>query len=131
MLSNFISSKEYTLKIIGKVLSLMLFCFITVLLFFLIAAFVITKTDFSYEMLATITTILLSAAAFLDSFVVSRFIKENGLVIGAIIGTIIFVFVLIASLSLGQFRLSSMLFTKLAAIVISGVIGGIIGVNTN
>lgn len=131
MLSNFISSKEYGIKIAGKVLSLILFCFLTVLVFFSIAAFIITKTDFSYEILVTLTTSLLALSAFVDSFVVSRIIKENGMFIGLIIGAIIFIFVLLASIFYGQLKLSSMLFTKFAAIMLSGTIGGIVGVNIN
>ncbi|MEG1896141.1 MAG: TIGR04086 family membrane protein [Oscillospiraceae bacterium] len=131
LLNNFFASKEYGIKAACKIISLLLFCFATIFILFCTAAFVITKTDFSYGIIFPVTTILLSLASFIDSFVISRIVKENGFVIGLVVAAIIFSLVLCVSLYFKQFKLSAIMLTKLSAIVLSGVIGGIVGVNTN
>ncbi|MEG0019332.1 MAG: TIGR04086 family membrane protein [Oscillospiraceae bacterium] len=131
LLNNFFASKEYGIKTVCKIISLLLFCFATIFILFCIAAVIITKTDFSYSIIFPVTTALFSGAAFIDSFIVSRLIKENGLAIGIIIGIIIFSAVLIMSIWFKQFKISGIMFTKLTAIMLSGIIGGVLGVNTN
>lgn len=79
--------------------------------------------------LQVLTTIIGSVAVFLGGLLASAFIKEKGLLCGAVCGAafILSIGLITFILYQSEFNLGSV--GKLAAILISGCIGGILGVN--
>ncbi len=131
MLREIIFDKSYIIKAVFRFLVISVLCFFTVLLFMCITAAVISKMNFSYDMLMPVTAAAIALSAALDGYVLSRYFKENGLIWGMFAAVIIVVFLIIASAKYGTFALSDRLFTKIAVAVTSGAIGGITGVNIN
>lgn len=119
------------IKIFSKVFLLILLCFITVVCLFCVSAFIICKTDFSYEVLPTVTALILGVSSLIDGFVISKFTKENGLFWGFFAGVVVILFVAIVSLTEKTFNITANLIMRFAITVIAGAIGGIAGVNTN
>ena len=81
-----------------------------------------------FAILLTYTTI--PESTIMGSTICSRKIKKNGLIYGGIVGFIyIFILYLASSLCLTGFTISTNSFIMLAVGVITGIIGGIVGVN--
>lgn len=93
-------------------------------------AFILGKMETLPKGIIPVLTIIVSCVAvFLGSFIASLMLKEKGIVNGLIIAFIFSAIVLsIAFFTYeAEFGLSGI--TKLAAIFISGILGGILGVN--
>ena len=131
MLQKIFLNKTDTIKIILKILFITLFCVCTVLFLFAITAFVISKTDFSYNILFYAITAILAVSSAFCGFVISKQFKENGLIWGVFAGIVISLFIVVLGIIYNGFIFTSSLFTKIIITVISGAAGGIIGVNTN
>ena len=96
-----------------------------------LVALILTKTDFTYDMLIPITTGSLAFVSFFNSLILSKKLQENGFLVGIIVGLILFIFLVAVSIHLGQFKFSAGLAIKLATLLFSGLLGGILGVNIN
>ena len=131
MLRQIIFDKSDILKYIFKFFIVSLLCFITTALSFSIGAAVISRTNFSYDILPTVTAAILAVSAIIDGFLISKWNKENGLIWGVLAGIVITVFVIVASFKFETLFLSAQIAVKCAITVTAGAIGGIIGVNTN
>lgn len=131
MLQKYILRQGDSLKVILKILSLALVCLITVGLFFCITSAAICHIDFSYETIPAIIAAILGISSAVSGFVTSRLMKENGLIWGIISGVIILTVLCIFSICCGTFALSADFITKTLILIISGSIGGIIGVNVS
>ena len=129
MLSKFLYGKTETIKMAFKFILMVLLCILVILLLFCITSFTLCKFDFSYTILPSLTTVILGIGAALSSFVISGIHKQNGLFWGFFVGLIITLCLLIISASLNYFSLSFNTFVKPVIIIISGAIGGILGVN--
>ena len=130
MLQKFFSKTDI-LKLILKILFISAFCIGTVLFLFVAVAVIISKVDTSYDILFPVITAILSVSAVFCGFTISRWFKENGLIWGILAGIIISVFIISTCLIYGSLDLTTALFTKIIVTVISGAVGGIIGVNIN
>jgi len=131
LLQKILFDKSDILKTVIKFLLISLFCFITVTILLCITALVISRINFSYEILTPIVAAVLALTAVFDGFLISRWFKENGLIWGVLSGLIIILLLLIFSLKYNTFEISSQLITKSLVTITAGAIGGIIGVNTN
>ena len=95
-----------------------------------IAALAITKVDTPEHLLIPLTTILITLSSFLGSFILSKLFRENGLLVGSCVSAVFTVMILIMSFAYSTFNISGLLFSKLAAVFTSGILGGILGVNS-
>ncbi|MBE6877556.1 MAG: TIGR04086 family membrane protein [Ruminococcaceae bacterium] len=131
LLQKIIFDKTDIIKTIIRFLIISLLCIITVIFLFCIAAIIISRINFSYEILAPVTTAVLAVAATFDGFLISRWYKENGLIWGVFAGVVIFMYIVFTSLNYDVFDISNQFITKLITVISAGAIGGIIGVNIN
>ncbi len=96
----------------------------------LILSFVLAYTDLKESFAMPIIWIILGCSIIIGSIISSRKVKSNGLINGSIVGFIyIFVLYLLSSLIVRNFALNTYSFIAIAISIITGVIGGIIGVN--
>ena len=110
---------------------MVLLCILVVLSLFSIISFALCKFDFSYTILPLLTTIISGISAAFNGFVISNIHKQNGLFWGIFAGLVVVLCLLIISVSLNYFSLSLNTLVKFVIILISGAIGGILGVNVN
>ena len=129
MLNKFLYDKTETIKMAFKFILMVLLCILIVLLLFSIASFALCKFDFSYTVLPSVTTIILGVSVAISSFIISGIHKQNGLFWGVFAGIIITFCLLTVSISLNYFSLSFNTIVKPAILILSGAIGGILGVN--
>lgn len=119
------------IKFILRILLVSALCISSVLISLMIAAIVISKTDFKYESLIIVTNLIIAVNSFICSFLISRFHKQNGLICGIYAAVTISLFIVVTAISNNTFKISPILLSKLCAVFIAGAAGGIIGVNTN
>ena len=131
LLQKIIINKSNIIKFTVKFLSVSLLCFFICSILFCLTAAIVSKLNFSYEILYPVIAIILAVSAFLNGFIISRWYKENGLIYGILAGFTILIILIIFSLKYSLFSLSSHFLTKTITVIVSGAIGGIIGVNTN
>lgn len=94
----------------------------------LLFSFVMCKKDVPFVLLNPFSAGLLMLGSFLSGYLAARRIRERGMIIGALCGLIIFSLLLLASV-MNRFDVGLAAFIKLAISVVSGAIGGILGVN--
>lgn len=119
------------LKILTKIFLLLIVIIATIVLFMSVSAFIIYRIDYSGEILIPVSTAVLALSVFIDSFFISKKLKENGMFIGLFIGFLSFLIIIILSFYNNSFNFSQALAVKLAASLLSGAIGGIVGVNVS
>lgn len=117
-------------KNIIKIVSFVIICLFTFLIFMSVGAVIITKIDTAESFLIPFTTVLCAVSSFTDSFILSKIKRENGLIIGLSTGIVFCIIILVLSKYYNSFHITPLLGTKIAAIIISGALGGILGVNT-
>ena len=106
-------------------------CILVYMFFISLTAFIITKTDFSYELLNPVTSAISAVSSFVCGFMISRWFKEKGLFCGIFAALVLSLFLCILSLYYSSFEISRMFVIKTSIIFVSGSAGGITGVNTN
>lgn len=103
---------------------------IACILLFLITAFALTKAGYIPDaIISTGTTVLSALSCFIGGFISGRIIKKSGILVGAATGFILFFIQLVTSLIVGELSPSILIFIKAGALILSGAIGGIFGVN--
>ena len=112
-----------------KILSFSILCIFTLVFFLCIAAFAIMKIDTPEYVLIPLSTILLTASSFLNSFAVGKVFKEKGIVLGITIGSIFSILITLLAFYFGTFAFTQIFITKISAVMLAGLLGGIIGVN--
>ena len=118
-------------KSIFYIAVLIAFCIMIAVSLFAFFALIISKTDFSYDVLNMVTSAILAISSFICGFSISRWFKENGLICGIFAAVTLSLFICGLLLYFSVFNFTGLLFIKLSIILISGCAGGIIGVNTN
>lgn len=130
MLYKFMSGSNQ-IKNILKIVSIILFCFATLILFFCTTALIVSKINFSYDILSSAITVILGITSFFNGFILSKLFKENGLFWGIFAGIATIIILIVFALIFDTLSFSTTFFTKIIVILCSGAIGGIIGVNIN
>ncbi len=102
---------------------------VTGLLLFSLMAVVLCKVDVASNLLTPIATALVSAAIFLSAFIFSFLYREKGILCGCLFGLGCFFVLWLASLIGGQRDFTPLLLIKGAAMVLSGSVGGCIGIS--
>lgn len=131
MLGKFLIAQKPSVQTAIKAIILIVSCTLSILLLFCITAVIIVKIDTPDTILVPLTTILFALAAFGISFLFAKSKKENGFIIGIRIGIVFFAMIVLIALFTAQFKLSNIFFTKFFTIMISGALGGVLGVNIN
>lgn len=108
-----------------KAVTVGLFALTVMLLLF---SFILTKVDVPFSLLNPISMVLIALSCILAGYLASRSIRKRGFIIGALCGAMIDLILILLSFFFSDcFDLQVLL--KLAVSVLSGSIGGILGVN--
>lgn len=121
----FLNKKSVRAIISGSVIALVL-----IILMFVICSFaILNMTSFPHKLIVYIICGILAIGGFAGGYITGRINKSSGILYGVTTGIVIFFIVFLAGLSsvLSGFTLFTIL--KLAILVISSAIGGILGVN--
>lgn len=102
---------------------------VSALLLALLALIVSKMGSLPRGLLPVLTTVAGSAAVFLGGFTASLYAREKGILLGIASGSIFAICLAAVTLLLFQGELGLSSIGKLAAILLSGSIGGILGVN--
>lgn len=102
------------------------------LILLLIFAVLLTYTNISEDTMIPVVMIIVGISILIGSTICARKIKKNGIVNGGLVGLIyVLLLYLISSLCLVGFSLTINSFVMLIVGLITGMLGGIIGVNLN
>lgn len=107
------------------------FAIIISLILLLIFALLLTYTELSETTMTPVVTTIVGISILVGSMASTRKIKKNGILNGSLVGLIYTVILYLASsgcLGIG-FSLTMYSFVMLAVSVVTGMLGGIIGVN--
>ncbi|MBQ8603716.1 MAG: TIGR04086 family membrane protein [Oscillospiraceae bacterium] len=129
MLQKLLFSSQPWQKYLVKIIAFILFCAATLGFLLCIAAFMIIRIDTPEYVLIPLTTVMLAFTSFIDSFLLAKIMKENGLVTGLAVGMIFVIMVIALGLYHKTFALTGLFFSKVAAVLLAGAMGGILGVN--
>lgn len=94
-----------------------------------LAALLMTLTDIPQTVVTILSVIAGALGAFAGGWSAGRMTEHRGLVVGAISGFLMFFIVLIVGIILHRSIQIGFLFVKLAALLLSGMTGGVVGVN--
>jgi len=94
----------------------------------LLFSFVLTKVDVPFSLLNPISMIMIAFSCVLAGYIAARSVRKRGFVIGAACGAMIDVILILVSFFFSDcFDLQVLL--KLIVSILSGSIGGVLGVN--
>lgn len=95
-----------------------------------IYALILVNTNVSENTIMPVVLIITGVSILIGGTISSRKIKKNGLIYGGVVGLVYtFILYLASSISMVGFSLSANSLLMLIVSVITGIIGGIIGVN--
>ena len=110
----------------GTMISIIL----TMILLFVFAT-ILTYTNVAEATIPAVIIVITAISLLIGSSIASRRMRKNGLLNGAIIGTIYLVFIyIISSIVGGNFGINLKSIIMIIAGIIFGILGGIVGVNT-
>lgn len=111
--------------------SLILSILLTFIALLLLSA-VLNFTDVSENIISPSIIVISSLCIMIGSFIVSKKIKEKGILNGAILGILyMFILYIISSIANGSFALNVSSLAMIGIGIIAGIFGGILGVNLN
>lgn len=117
-------------KTFKNVLKGIIIAFITTLVLILIFALLLTYTNISEDTIFPVVVVITGISILLGSSLSNIKIKKNGLLNGGIIGFVyILLLYLISSSFIGDFSVNTNSIILIIASILTGMLGGIIGVN--
>lgn len=109
-----------------------LFAIILSIILLFIFGLLLTYTEISENTIVPVVTTVVGISILIGSTISSRKIRKNGLVNGGLVGLIyVVILYLSSSLCITSFSLTISSFVMLGVGTVTGMIGGIIGVNLN
>ena len=130
--SNIKQERSQTTQNLIRIVKGSSFAIITSMILLFIFALVLSYTKVSETSITPVVMIVVGISILLGSTISTRKIKKNGLFNGGLVGFIyITILYLASSLCLGGFSLSMYSFILLGIGIVTGMIGGVIGVNLN
>lgn len=130
--SNMITQESELKKNTVRILKGSAFAIIFSLILLLAFALLLTYTELSEETIVPVVITVVGISILVGSMVSTRKIKKNGLINGGLVGLIyVIILYLASSLCLVGFSISMQSFILLAVAMLTGMIGGVIGVNLN
>ncbi len=96
-----------------------------------LAAFVLLKVgQIGASVTGSIVVVICAASAIFAGAVAGRLFRKNGLIIGSMIGALLYFLLFVVSVSCGAFPLfTAAAVTRFAVMVIGGALGGLLSVN--
>lgn len=129
---NIITEESEFKKNSARIIKGSLFAIITSAILLLIFAILLCYTSLSESTMLPVILVVTGVSILIGSMISTRKIRKNGILNGGMVGLIyIIILYLISSLFLAGFSLTFNSFIMLVVGIITGMIGGIIGVNTN
>lgn len=129
---NIITEESELKKNSARIIKGSLFAIITSAILLLIFAILLCYTSLSESTMLPVILVVTGVSILIGSMISTRKIRKNGILNGGMVGLIyIIILYLISSLFLAGFSLTFNSFIMLVVGIITGMIGGIIGVNTN
>lgn len=129
---NIITEESEFKKNASRIIKGSLLAILISLILLFIYAMMLTYTEVSESTMIPVVLVIAGISILIGSMISARKIRKNGLLNGAIVG---FVYILIlyitSSLCLVGFSITSDSITMMVVGIITGTIGGIIGVNLN
>ncbi len=122
-------SKTNTQKLIIKILLSILVCVMSFGFLISVFSLIILRFDTPQYILIPITTGILIFASFLDSFILAKLFKENGLFIGVFVSFVFVVLFIVCAVLSDSLSFTNIFFTKIISILLAGTLGGIAGVS--
>lgn len=115
-----------------KILKGTLIAIINSILFLLIFAMLLCYTEISENTIKPVVLIITGISILIGSVISTRKIRKNGLINGGVVGfTYVIILYIISSLVLVGFSISFNSVIMLLIATITGMLGGIIGINLN
>lgn len=102
----------------------------TIIALFVVAAFVMDKLNVPLTLIPVVSTIAGALGSFVASFVVCKIIRKKGMLIGFLCGLVLCLIIFIAGNIFSEISLGIGALSKIFAIIIASVIGGVLGVNS-
>ncbi|MBQ3008557.1 MAG: TIGR04086 family membrane protein [Oscillospiraceae bacterium] len=130
MLHNFLLTAQPWQKFAFRAISFISTCIATLGFLLCVTAFIIVRIDTPEYILIPLTTCLLTFSSFLDSLFLAKVFKENGIIIGISIGIIFVLIIIMLAICNQSFAVTAMFATKVISIMMAGMLGGILGVNS-
>lgn len=114
---------------LGFIVKTVLFGVLTTALFILLFSVFMYLSQMGYEYATVFATVSLAAGTFISAFYAAKKIGEKGFLTGIIVGGITFLLVTVVSLIVDNGSVTSNTLFHFIIIMLSSLIGGIIGVN--
>lgn len=100
----------------------------TILLF--AAAFLFTKIGYIPDnMMSTVTVIITCIGVFFGGYIAAKISKQKGLLVGFMVGILIFLIITAISVIVIKQPVTLSVLTKAVIIIVTGAIGGLLGVS--
>lgn len=94
-------------------------------------ALILTLGDFSESIAFPLSSLSLGAGSFLGSRYTAKKLQEKGYLCGIINGGVLYVLNMILGIILNGFSLSVLSIIRFIIVMLSGIIGGILGINSD
>lgn len=114
---------------LGFIVKTVLFGVLTTALFILLFSVFMYLSQMGYEYATVFATVSLAAGTFISAFYAAKKIGEKGFLTGIIVGGITFLLVTVVSLIVDNGSVTSNTLFHFIIIMLSSLIGGIMGVN--
>ncbi len=111
-------------SMIGSAISI-----ICLVIFSLIAAFVISKSDLPHRSITPISLAIIGISVFIGSLIAGKMLHKKGLALGIVVAVITLAIMLIAGFFIPNENALSLIPIKILVSVIPSLIGAVIGVN--
>ena len=129
---NIITEESEFKKNLVRIIKGSIFAIITSFVLLLVFAILLCYTNLSENTMLPVILVITGISILIGSMISTRKIRKNGILNGGMVGTIyIITLYLTSSLLLAGFNLTFNSFIMLIIGIITGMVGGIIGVNTN
>lgn len=99
------------------------------ILFSLVAALVIDKSDLPHRSIVPISVAILAVSSFVAGFVAGVINHRQALVVGAVTACFVFAVVFLASFFVPDKEIGANIFVKLAAVFLPSIVASVISVN--
>ncbi|MCL2088310.1 MAG: TIGR04086 family membrane protein [Oscillospiraceae bacterium] len=129
MKNNVITEKSDTLKHLLQILISSAIGIAAIFVLFIAFALLMAGRSIPLSIISTLTVVAASAGGVAAGIVCGRLAGKKGMLFGAVCGVVISLTLLIAGAITFGTEAQSTAFIKFIAIVVSGIIGGVIGVN--
>ena len=99
------------------------------ILFSLIAAFILSKSDLPHRSIMPIAMAIIGVSSFIGALISGRLHRRQGLVLGALVGAMLLLVILIAGIFVPDENIGATLLLKAVLGFVPAIVGAVLGVN--